>query len=275
MNLVIGNISHFYWTDRLHCGKEWVDMEGLGWYDNTARFHDAILCRFTTPDPLAEQYPHLSPYSHCANNPLTYVDPDGRVLRDADNNMVYKRGGKMDVYFPTGNFLPDNTPEVTLKRVDYGYIYTNNGTPVLVYDTSELNDARWITNCHGVTFADEKYWLPPESVQPLLDDEYTQVSISEVNMQNEVKTGPYIVSSDEYINAGQIMENAHSMTIIQSDQTLEGTIVEGRNGPYPQIYSKNIVSEFRDSATMNIYQKIVNDVIVSETEIKKLSTPKP
>ena len=181
----------------------------------------------------------------------------------------------MDVYFPTGNFLPDNTPEVTLKRVDYGYIYTNNGTPVLVYDTSELNDARWITNCHGVTFADEKYWLPPESVQPLLDDEYTQVSISEVNMQNEVKTGTYIVSSDEYINAGQIMENAHSMTIIQSDQTLEGTIVEGRNGPYPQIYSKNIVSEFRDSATMNIYQKIVNDVIVSETEIKKLSTPKP
>ena len=126
-----------------------------------------------------------------------------------------------------------------------------------------------------MTFADEKYWLPPESVQPLLDDEYTQVSISEVNMQNEVKTGTYIVSSDEYINAGQIMENAHSMTIIQSDQTLEGTIVEGRNGPYPQIYSKNIVSEFRDSATMNIYQKIVNDVIVSETEIKKLSTPKP
>ena len=23
-------------TDRLHCGKEWVDMEGLGWYDNAA-----------------------------------------------------------------------------------------------------------------------------------------------------------------------------------------------------------------------------------------------
>ena len=66
-------------TDRLHCGKEWVDMEGLGWYDNTARFHDAILCRFTTPDPLLEQYPHLSPYAHCANNPLTIVDPDGRA----------------------------------------------------------------------------------------------------------------------------------------------------------------------------------------------------
>ena len=35
-------------TDRLHCGKEWVNMEGLGWYDNTARFHDPILCCFTT-----------------------------------------------------------------------------------------------------------------------------------------------------------------------------------------------------------------------------------
>ena len=40
------------------------------------------------------QYPHLSPYSHCANNPLTYVNPDGRknleALQWAKENMVNK-----------------------------------------------------------------------------------------------------------------------------------------------------------------------------------------
>ena len=38
-----------------------------------------VLPSFDTPDSLAEQYPHLSPYAHCAANPLMYVDSDGRA----------------------------------------------------------------------------------------------------------------------------------------------------------------------------------------------------
>ena len=29
-------------------------------------------------DPLADKYPHLSPYAYCADNPVMLVDPDGR-----------------------------------------------------------------------------------------------------------------------------------------------------------------------------------------------------
>lgn len=39
-----------------------------------------VLPSFDTPDPLAEQYPHLSPYAHCAANPLMYTDPTGKVI---------------------------------------------------------------------------------------------------------------------------------------------------------------------------------------------------
>ena len=42
------------------------------------------LARFISTDPLAEKYPGLSPYNYVANNPVYYIDPDGRELVVAD-----------------------------------------------------------------------------------------------------------------------------------------------------------------------------------------------
>ena len=39
--------------------------EGLGWYDYGARFYHSQTMRFTTMDPLAEQYYAFSPYAYC------------------------------------------------------------------------------------------------------------------------------------------------------------------------------------------------------------------
>ena len=64
-------------TDRAHIGNRWSDFAGLGWHDNIARWHDAILGRFTTPDPKSADYPSFSPYTHCAANPLRFTDPTG------------------------------------------------------------------------------------------------------------------------------------------------------------------------------------------------------
>ena len=72
-------------TDRLHTGKQFIDHNGAGLHDNGARLLDGILCEFTSPDPLSEKYPSLSHYVHCADNPLSYIDPDGRDIWRIDD----------------------------------------------------------------------------------------------------------------------------------------------------------------------------------------------
>ncbi|MFT3995162.1 MAG: RHS repeat-associated core domain-containing protein, partial [Dysgonomonas sp.] len=51
---------------------------GLNLYDYSARQMDNAVPRFTSIDPHAEKYPSISPYAYCNNNPLRYIDPDGK-----------------------------------------------------------------------------------------------------------------------------------------------------------------------------------------------------
>ncbi|MDD2345629.1 MAG: hypothetical protein PHI36_05500 [Bacteroidales bacterium] len=47
-------------------------------YDFGARIYDSRLGRWLACDPLMAKYPSLSPYAFCANNPILFVDYDGR-----------------------------------------------------------------------------------------------------------------------------------------------------------------------------------------------------
>lgn len=59
-------------------GKELDILNGLDWYDYGARHYDPVLGRFITVDPMAEKYYGWPPYAYCLNNPMKYIDPDGR-----------------------------------------------------------------------------------------------------------------------------------------------------------------------------------------------------
>jgi RHS repeat-associated protein len=60
------------------CGHQKEDKVLSGWYEFEGYGLDTRLSRRPSPDPLADKYADISPYSYCFNNPVSVLDIDGK-----------------------------------------------------------------------------------------------------------------------------------------------------------------------------------------------------
>ena len=116
-------------------GKEIVYDNGLDEYFFGARTLFAPINRFNQPDPLCEEYYHISPYAYCANNFINALDPDGRDWYIFNQNGIYQK----KINAEGTNRIMVHSLKKTKTGEEYdSYTFINFADPI--------NDARDIDN---------------------------------------------------------------------------------------------------------------------------------
>jgi RHS repeat-associated protein len=79
-------------------GKEQDDeVKGNGnSLDYGARIYDSRLGRWMSIDPLQQEYPNYSPYNYVANNPVFYIDADGKKFINPHKGHLDEAKTKLD-----------------------------------------------------------------------------------------------------------------------------------------------------------------------------------
>ena len=140
-----------YWQPYRFSGKELDKQNGLNWYDFGARWFDvAGVPMWTSVDPLAEKYYHITPYSYCMGNPVMFIDPDGRAPGDFFKtlDLAAKDFGKYTNPLSFKNKREYSTSFYTTKndKGETGYSYTQprKGAP------SGATSYKYISRSNGV-----------------------------------------------------------------------------------------------------------------------------
>ena len=142
-------------------GKEIVYDNGLDEYFFGARTLFAPINRFNQPDPLCEEYYHISPYAYCANNFINALDPDGRdwyeyTDKDGNSQTIWRKSQDKTYKDDSGNIWNnigenylsingDNTILFTQHKNSEGELYLSSSS----YNLANEKSANTLTSTLG------------------------------------------------------------------------------------------------------------------------------
>lgn len=110
--------QHGIWDSPYKFNAKELDAE-TGLYYFGARYYDPKVSTWLTVDPLLEEFTGSSPYVYCENNPVIYIDPDGRKLvlhgsgtesRAFLESLQKLAGGRFDYNVKTGEVYGFSSP---------------------------------------------------------------------------------------------------------------------------------------------------------------------
>ncbi|MBQ8679936.1 MAG: hypothetical protein IJ530_09225 [Treponema sp.] len=179
-------------------------------------------------------------YHYAGNNPVRYIDPDGRLQKNANGDYIFTDKKKAHVSHPG-----DLNKEPVL--VNSGKLKTDNGTEITAIQNLTISRPGYNTDCHGFTFTQGKYWINDDQVDALLTgDNYEK--------QPTPQKGDVVI----YRKNGKIK---HSMTVTDVIKDENGNIisvqVEGLGGLEIAPKTVDVKDGWADKdATYEYYRKV-------------------
>ena len=128
-------------------GKEFQNDLGLNWYDFGARMYMPEIGRWGVVDPMAENFPYLSPYTFVNNNPINLIDLIGMQpwpIKDIWNGFIRaiksNYGYRMD---------PINNVQTLHSGIDMDYATGNGDLGAPIYATHKGKIFKIVSSDNG------------------------------------------------------------------------------------------------------------------------------
>ncbi|GAB5566108.1 MAG: hypothetical protein Wins2KO_31710 [Winogradskyella sp.] len=113
--------------------KELQDELGLNWHDFGFRNYDATIGRWFNIDPLAEDFYSYSIYNAMMNNPIGYIDPDGRAadwINNGDGSWTAQAGDSASTLARDAGISFERAKEIMANTAKSNSSLGNMGTYV-------------------------------------------------------------------------------------------------------------------------------------------------
>nr|WP_307767613.1 RHS repeat-associated core domain-containing protein [uncultured Prevotella sp.] len=246
-------------TPYLFNAKEFDEETGMYYYG--ARYYEPRLSLWMSVDPLEEKYYNSSSYAYCNNNPIRFIDPDGRKLLFASGTTeAFKQKFRAAIMY-----LHEHNADGIIAQIDKSstiiYITERVGEPSAFSETKKT--IYWDPNMGVLTSSDKK--MSPTAVLNHEADHTLQYLKNPDKYAQDFKTFDPDYDNKEEM---RVITGSEQKTALALDEISAGEVTRTDHNGIPYITKSPTTTEAKDGK-MPKNPFIMDEIVISAPKSKK------